>query len=398
MQRRAFSHVWPWMRSLGPAMGRPRLRETLRFATGATLALFLCGLLLGHVRLAAGAPDLGLFLIAPLGASTFLLFAVPNSPLAQPWSAIVGNTVSALVAIAVLRLGLAQPLTAGLAVGGAMAAMAILRAMHPPGAAVALATVLGAAQFAPMGFGFALAPVMLDTVALVLAAILWNRATGRKYPFRQPAVENIHHTADPAPQRRLGLGAEDLAALLARFNMSANIGPEDFGRILAAAEEEAARLRFARLRCADVMSRDLVTVRAGTRLGAVADLFGRHLFKTLPVVDGQGRLLGIITQNDLIQRARAESLRNHGSFGAAMAGLRQAASGRRMRAGDLMRPVVPVAADSPAGALIPLLSDGGLQAVPVVEGDRLIGVVTRSDLISALSRDAALHPPFPAVA
>ena len=50
----------------------------------------------------------GLYMIAPLGASAVLLFAAPNSPLAQPWSAVVGNSVSAAVAVAVQEVG-AEP-------------------------------------------------------------------------------------------------------------------------------------------------------------------------------------------------------------------------------------------------------------------------------------------------
>nr|WP_273544964.1 HPP family protein [Heliomarina baculiformis] len=46
----------------------------------------------------------GRYLVAPFGATSVLLFAVPNSPLAQPWSAVIGNTVAALVAVTVCLL------------------------------------------------------------------------------------------------------------------------------------------------------------------------------------------------------------------------------------------------------------------------------------------------------
>jgi CBS domain-containing membrane protein len=52
------------------------------------------------------------------------------------------------------------------------------------------------------------------------------------------------------------------------------------------------------------MSRHVVSGSQNTRLGTVADLFRRHRLKTVPVVDSGDRLRGIITQNDLIQRAR----------------------------------------------------------------------------------------------
>ncbi|WP_176559236.1 HPP family protein [Rubellimicrobium roseum] len=220
------------LRSLGPAMPRPSGGEPFRAALGAGLALLACGALVSLGG--TGGAAAGLFLIAPLGATAFLLFAVPNSPLAQPWSAVVGNTVSAVVAVTVVLLGPPQPIAAGLAVFWAIAGMAAFRAMHPPGGAVALATVLSAPVVQEMGFGFVLAPVLLDTVALVGVALVFNRLTGRRYPFRQVPAE---------PRSHAGLSAEDLSALLHRLNQSANIGTEDFGRLLDAAEAECAQRR-----------------------------------------------------------------------------------------------------------------------------------------------------------
>ncbi|WP_112320293.1 HPP family protein [Oceanibium sediminis] len=375
------------LRALGPAMSRPSMREALRASLGAGLGLALCGAILIALGAWVGSAP-GLLLIAPLGATAFLVFAVPNSPLAQPWSAVAGNSASAFVAISVLHLGLPVELTAGLSVFAAMVAMAVLRAMHPPGAAVALATVLSDPLSGGLGFGFVLAPVMLDTVLLVAFAVLYNRTTGRHYPFRQPAQPGAHATADPPPERRLWQSADELTAVLDRFNLSANIGAEDFGRILAAAEAEAARRHFEDLTCGAVMSRDLVTVAPDTRLGVVADLFRRHRFKSLPVVDGQGGLRGIITQNDLIQRARLDPAGVGAGFAAA---LTSQVRDRRLRARDIMTgDVRTVGPAESIGVLVRLLADGGVQAAPVVEGPRLVGIVTRSDLIAVLARQTLL--------
>ncbi|MBP1806114.1 HPP family protein [Rubellimicrobium aerolatum] len=220
------------LRALGPAMPRPSGGEPFRAALGAGLALLACGAMVA-LGGRAGASE-GLILIAPLGATAFLLFAAPNSPLAQPWSAVVGNTVSAFVAVTVVLIGPPQAIAAGLAVFWAIAGMAAVRAMHPPGGAVALATVLAAPTVTELGYRFVLAPVLLDTVALVGLAMLFNRLTGRHYPFRQPHRDPAH---------RLGLQPEDLSALLHRLNQSANIGTEDFGRLLEAAEAESERRR-----------------------------------------------------------------------------------------------------------------------------------------------------------
>lgn len=377
------------VRALGPAMSRPKPAEVLRAALGAALALAVCGGILVALQSWRGDGS-GFLLIAPLGATAFLAFALPNSPLAQPWSAVAGNSVSALLAVAITGLGLVPELSAGLAVGAAMAGMAVLRAIHPPGAAVALATVLSTPEGGAHGFGFVLSPVLLDTALLVGVAILYNRATGRKYPFRLPAAEGRHATADTDPERRLGLSGADLAAVLDRFNLSANIGAEDFGRVLAAAEAEAARRHFDGLTCAAVMSRDVVSVTPETRLGVVADLFRRHRFKTLPVVAGDGKLCGIITQNDLIQRARGNALLRNDRFVSALHGMLDGMRGRLV-AGDIMTADLrTVAPDDGIGVLVQMLADGGVQAAPVVADGRLAGIVTRSDLLSVLARHTVL--------
>lgn len=69
-------------------------------------------------------------LVAPLGATAVLVFCVPNSPLAQPWSAVVGNVTSAIVALLVLRF-VPAPWATGGAVGAAVVAMMLMRALHP---------------------------------------------------------------------------------------------------------------------------------------------------------------------------------------------------------------------------------------------------------------------------
>jgi CBS-domain-containing membrane protein len=124
-------------RGFAPAMGGPKAVDVARAGIGAGVALLMAGLAMRGMGLG--------WLIAPFGASAVLVYAVPNSPLAQPWSVVMGNTLSALVALGVL-IALPQPEAAvPLAVGLAIAAMLAARALHPPGGAVALLVALGGA-------------------------------------------------------------------------------------------------------------------------------------------------------------------------------------------------------------------------------------------------------------
>lgn len=347
------------LRPFGPAMTAPPAREAIRAALGAGLGLALCDVIL---TLATPGAQFGqMLLIAPFGASAFLIFVVPNSPLAQPWSVLLGNTLAALAAIATLAL-LPNPLFAApLAVALAVLAMAATRSYHPPAGAVALATTLAAGQPDFPGLSFAFLPVAAGSAALVLAGLLWNRATGRAYPFRQPPPPSPHGTADSPPDRRLGLSPKDLAALLDRLRMAPNIGVEDLARILSAAEAEAAAHHLGALTAADIMSRDLLTVPPETDLATLARLFRDHRFKTLPIAQ-DGHYLGLVDQSALL------GLTDPTATAAALA------SG-----------VATLPPTASAAQLMNLLADGQQQAVPITDGPNLAGLVTRSDLIALLS-------------
>jgi CBS domain-containing membrane protein len=207
-----------WWHAFRPARTRINTRERLRLVTGALLGIFVTGLL---CHLAPGSALSGLpWLIAPLGASAVLVFAVPASPMAQPWPVVGGNTLSALVGIAgvygVHLLG-SPELAAALAVATAIALMLALRCLHPPGGATALMMVLGG--IADPAFAFY--PVMLNSVLLVAAGIAYNNATRRPYPHMQlpPA------TAPLSGEARL-LDA-DLDAVLARYNQVLDVSRDD---------------------------------------------------------------------------------------------------------------------------------------------------------------------------
>ena len=138
------------------------------------------------------------------------------------------------------------------------------------------------------------------------------------------------------------------------------------------------------------MSRDLVTVSPGTTVGLVAALFRTHGFASIPVVRGDNLLEGVIFQIDLIRSARRAARSRHSGFLAALSHLISAADRTSPRARDIMSVGLPtITRDASIGTLLPLLEDGRAEAIPVMEGDRIIGVVTRSDLVSALARNAA---------
>jgi CBS domain-containing membrane protein len=149
--------------------------ERFRACGGALIGLLL---VLSFAKFLGELSGIDEWLIASLGASALLVFALPASPMAQPWAVIAGNTLSALVGISVAIVIqnplLAMPIAASLAILG----MFILRCLHPPAAAVALIAVLGNV----MHYRYAFFPVMIDSILLVIAGAIYSNLTGKSYP------------------------------------------------------------------------------------------------------------------------------------------------------------------------------------------------------------------------
>ncbi|QNM95917.1 HPP family protein [Chitinimonas koreensis] len=152
------------------APAAPPLRDVALNMLGALAAIAATGLL-GRL---SGQP----WLMAPFGASCVLVFALPDSPLAQPRSVIGGHFLSALVGFAVLGLfGGGWPAMAA-AVALAIGAMQLTRTVHAPAGATPLLVL--ASQPGP---AFLFAPVLLGSLAIVAVAWLANNLRRRgSYP------------------------------------------------------------------------------------------------------------------------------------------------------------------------------------------------------------------------
>lgn len=134
-------------------------------------------------------PEGSPLVVASIGASAVLLFVVPHGQLSQPWPVLGGQVISAGIGVAVAMLFGTGALAAGLAVGLAILAMQQLKCIHPPGGATALTAVLGGEAITDMGFEFVVAPVLVNTVAILVVAVAFNAAfPWRRYPWYLTSV------------------------------------------------------------------------------------------------------------------------------------------------------------------------------------------------------------------
>ncbi|MBD1879027.1 HPP family protein [Coleofasciculus sp. FACHB-T130] len=127
-----------------------------------------------YLSVKTGAP----LLMAPFGATSVLIFGVPDSPLAQPRNVIGGNFIAALVSLTILHLFGAEPWAMGMAVATAIGMMQFTGTLHPPSGAVALVVMMTKAQWQ-----FLLTPALEGSIILVLCAVVFNNlAQDRTYP------------------------------------------------------------------------------------------------------------------------------------------------------------------------------------------------------------------------
>lgn len=360
------------LRAFWPAPLNTDLRERTRASCGALLGILLvaaCAAGWQQGGLAHAPSALALALVAPLGASAVLVFALPASPLAQPWSVVGGNTLSALVGIACARWLPDATLAAAVAVGMAIALMMLLRCLHPPGGAAALLMVLAGAD----RFSVAASPVLLDSLLLVAGGLLYNNLTRRPWP----------HPQWPAPAETR-LQRDDLNAVLARRNQVLDISASDLLQLLEEAQATAYQRTLGQLRCAEAMSPQPHTARADTPLREAWATMRTLGIKALPVVDSQRHLLGIVTVADFMRQIDLDV--HEGLAWRLRAWLRTGQTRATGSVGAIMTRSVRVASsDRLLIDLVPVFSDGGHRHLPIIDAERrLVGIITQSDLIRAL--------------
>jgi len=146
-------------------------------------------------------------LVASMGASAVLLFAVPHGPLSQPWPVFGGHLVSAIVGVACTRVIAEPALAAPVAVAAAIGAMHYLRCIHPPGGATALSAVIGGDTVHQLGFHYVLTPVLWNATVILLVALAFNYPFHwRRYPIAllQRQRRTAQHGTDNRPENTHG--------------------------------------------------------------------------------------------------------------------------------------------------------------------------------------------------
>jgi CBS domain-containing membrane protein len=305
-----------------------------------------------------------IFMAASMGSAAVLLFAIPHSPMAQPWPLIGGHVVSALVGVSSYQWLGADPLAASVSVAIAIVAMFFLRCMNPPGGAAALGAVLGGPEIHNLGYYYVLMPVLMNVIVILLAGLVINNIIpGRRYPLMQErGLEKGHDDFSWALGQSL-IDNEDLTAAMDDHESFIDADRDELRQIYQQATMNAYKRRLGHVSCGDIMINEPTRLTGNMSLGPARRLMENLRRSALPVVDDQRHVIGMLTLDELQQDYE-----------------------NGVRVADVMKKAVDVAfVDQHVLDIVPLISKQGWRAISVVdEQHRLLGVITRSEIARAL--------------
>lgn len=322
-------------------------------------------------------------IVASMGASAVILFTIPNSPLAQPWPFLGGQLISAIIGVACAQWFSDVAWSSACAVGVSIFAMLLLRCLHPPGAATAIAPILGGDSLSFLGYGFVLMPVGLNVMIMLVMAIVINRwLLHHGYPI---ASDNESSQLKPAQQT--GVSDQDLKRALENRDMFIDISAGDLRKLLTDAEAQSFKRFKGNITCGDIMVRDVPFVEYGTDVEEAWKIMHKQKLKAMPVIDKAKRVIGIITWNDFFKFINLSAYEGfQDRFRAFVRRTTDVTTAKPESVGHIMTTSVTVLPeDAHIADVISLMSTQGYQQIPIVNSDnRLVGMIYQANLIAAL--------------
>ena len=213
--------------------------EKLASTFGGFIGIFLISWVSYHFTGASGAA----LIVPSMGASAVLVFAVPHGRLSQPWALFAGQMVSAYIGVSCYLLIPDVFLAAGCAVGLAIGLMHVLRCVHPPGGATALAAVIGGAEIHSLGYYFIITPVLLNTIIIFTTAFVFNSFfPWRRYPKCMMRFKDAPTLTEEKPSRVID--KQYIEQAITDIDQVIDLSANDLQQLFALAIEHAEKPHF----------------------------------------------------------------------------------------------------------------------------------------------------------
>lgn len=333
------------------------------------------------------------WVVASMGASAVLLFAVPFGPLSQPWPFAGGHLISGAIGITIAQLIPDLTIAATIAVSLAIFIMYITRSLHPPGGATALTVVMGGEAIRDLGFQFLITPVLINiAVMLGWALLINNLISNRYYPntLRSVLEKRKKPVGDDKVTSPLTINREDLNFALKEMDEFIDVSEDDLNRIFNISATHARRRRMGEILCREIMTHHVISADYSTEVEALWELMWKHRIRGIPIVDHLQQVIGIVTIADFLNQAKTEGdnplAERLITFIKRTPGI---STDKPEFAGHIMTtPVVSIRDDQHILDLFPIFYAKGVHHLPVVDSEnRLVGMLTPKNLLAALHSD-----------
>lgn len=353
-----------WLNVLKPNFKLLPLNDRIICSMGAFIGLLISSCISWWVL-----GEINPWYIAPMGASAILLFAVPASPLSQPWNIVVGNSIAALVGVLCYHLIPNLSLAFSTAVAISIVIMMSTDSLHPPSGAVAITAVLGGSAVHDLGYYFLFYPVLLNSILLLVVAIVFNRLCGRQYPY---VAQINQRTTDPTPTQKVSIQPKDIQEVLDQQTELLDISEYDLQKIILEAQAKANLRQNSVYTCRDIMSSHVVSLNQEDDIQLALNKFKDMNLMSLPVINDENQLVGTLALYEVVEWFKQSAdLRSTWKYKVEHIMVRQ---------------VVTVKSEQRIEDLIPYFVERSFNYIPVVDHQKMVGIISRADMIAALNQ------------
>ena len=144
----------------------------------------------------------------------------------------------------------------------------------------------------------------------------------------------------------------------------------------------------------DIMTRDVITVKKDTGVSELADILTRNRISGAPVVDDSGRLLGVVTESDLVEQSKSLHLPTVFTILDSVIFLESAKhfekelkkmTGAKVEDIYTEQPLV-VGPDTAIREIATIMAEKKVYTIPVIDGDKLVGIIGKADVVRASAK------------
>ncbi len=331
------------------------------------------------------------WVVASMGASAVLLFAVPKGPLSQPWSFVAGHLFSAFIGITVAKLISDPVIASSLAVSLAIFVMYFTRSLHPPGGATALTAVVGGSAITELGYWYMLTPISINLIIMLAwAMVINNLIPNRCYPNGIRDVNKPHGILTqgdgPDIKRPNTIQRSDLHEALTEMDVFVDVSEDELNKIFNLSLMHTHKKKMGEILCRDIMTLNVISVDYDTDVEQVWKLLIEHRIHAFPVIDKAGYVLGVVSMDDFLNQIKVNfDYSIMSQLFDFISKTNASHTNKPEYAGHLMsKPAITISEEQHILDLFEIFYSHNIHHLPVVDSaNKLCGIVTPRDLLQA---------------